>query len=79
MLRQAGAMVIAIGIGSHTDTHELQQIASDQGYVYNVADFDYLDSISAPILDYLCASKCSEMKGKIMLSAKIMLSLHLNF
>ena len=51
ILKQQGAHVIAVGIGSNTDPTELNQIASDPAFenVFNVVDFNGLLTIKGLI------------------------------
>lgn len=53
-MHASGAEVIAVGIGNSVSNSELEAIASDSNHVFQVQDFDLLNTIQNQLTNAAC-------------------------
>jgi len=56
-ISRAGIEMFVVGIGGRVDKQELRDIASNNRHVYQVHNFDELDSIHETVANEICGSE----------------------
>nr|KAG5712283.1 hypothetical protein BaRGS_023862 [Batillaria attramentaria] len=67
LLRQAGARIITIGVGSNVNHQELEAVASDVQHSFSVASFSALQSIKDELVATACESCSYDEEADILL------------